>query len=681
MGDELLGWLCPGLAPEEAAPLRRAITVLRLLRDDARHCGPRAPAPWPAARGELERLARLARRRALETLLRALLAAHRPADSFLELGASTLAPAAAWRELLGGPDALAPPAPDEPPAALAERLVRAGLARGAPAPWAEHWRAAALHVLAGPAAGERAWRRALRAAEKSGAPPPVRARFLAGRVAACLERTRPRAAWALFARHATLAGADPVLRRLLGWSALLAGAAASARELLRGVAPAALPVPLARFRTAHPEWAVFLPGTPRVEPPRAATVSRTQPVGEQVDHDGRDEEDPRRALARTFLGALERSEAASALWLEPDGAGHLVALARRGARPGAGRTFSAQHEFLARALIEGRACHAGERGAPLARDAAAGLALALRAHGDGSVLALLVLESPRPRAFDEGLERALAARLAACERAWWAAAFRATHRRDPGEDLALFPEAGWLAGVEALLADLRARPAAVLVAGAPGSGRRTLACWLEFRAARALGGVGRVERLEGLARERHRELARGGARAWLVAHASRAELRARGELAPGLATALHPRALRVPPLAARRDELPALVRCLVGNAARRLGRPWPSLSDEALACLWRQPWPGEVAELGAVLAELVRVAPAEVGLGEVRRALAARALDVHERLAEAGAEDLAAVLAHTRHRNGSANLARAARYLGWSPARLAARLRARPPAP
>ncbi|HEX6881993.1 MAG TPA: hypothetical protein VF530_01360, partial [Planctomycetota bacterium] len=463
-------------------------------------------------------------------------------------------------------------------------------------------------------------------------------------------------------------------------SALLAGAAAPARELLRGLAPSELPAPVAEFRAAHPEWAVLLPGTPREAGRRAAPVVRARPVGAGVSPAGPAEEDPRCALARTFLGAPERSVGGRALWLEPEGADRLVVLARRGARAGV-RTFSAQHEFLARALAQGRARHAGERGVALARGAAAGLALALRAQGDGPALALLVLESPRPRAFDEDLERALAARLAAGEPAWWAAAFRAAHRRESGADLALFPQASWLADVEALLAELRARPAAVLVAGPSGSGRRTLARWLEFRAARAGGGTGRVERLEGLARERRRELARGGARAWLVARAAQAELRATGELAQSLASALHPRALTVPGLAVRRDELPELVRCLAGNAARRLGRPCPRLSDEALACLWRQPWPGEVAELGAVLEELVRAAPGEVGAREVRQALAARALDVHARLAEASEHDLAAVLDHTRHRSGRVNLARAARYLGWSPERLATRLRASAPGP
>jgi two-component system response regulator AtoC len=54
--------------------------------------------------------------------------------------------------------------------------------------------------------------------------------------------------------------------------------------------------------------------------------------------------------------------------------------------------------------------------------------------------------------------------------------------------------------------------------------------------------------------------------------------------------------LALPPLRARRDDIPALARGLVARHAARLGRA-VTLSDDALALLAAQPWPGNVREL------------------------------------------------------------------------------------
>ncbi len=59
--------------------------------------------------------------------------------------------------------------------------------------------------------------------------------------------------------------------------------------------------------------------------------------------------------------------------------------------------------------------------------------------------------------------------------------------------------------------------------------------------------------------------------------------------------------LRVPSLAERRGDLPALARRLLAALARHHGRTVPRLSADALAALESYPWPGNVHELGHVL--------------------------------------------------------------------------------
>jgi DNA-binding NtrC family response regulator len=57
----------------------------------------------------------------------------------------------------------------------------------------------------------------------------------------------------------------------------------------------------------------------------------------------------------------------------------------------------------------------------------------------------------------------------------------------------------------------------------------------------------------------------------------------------------------VPPLRARRADLPALVEELLPRAARRAGRPLRALSTSALARMMAYTWPGNVRELENVL--------------------------------------------------------------------------------
>jgi transcriptional regulator of acetoin/glycerol metabolism len=60
--------------------------------------------------------------------------------------------------------------------------------------------------------------------------------------------------------------------------------------------------------------------------------------------------------------------------------------------------------------------------------------------------------------------------------------------------------------------------------------------------------------------------------------------------------------LRVPPLAERREDIPALAGEILERLARRCGLPVPVLSDRTIGALQSRAWPGNVRELEAVLA-------------------------------------------------------------------------------
>jgi transcriptional regulator with GAF, ATPase, and Fis domain len=67
--------------------------------------------------------------------------------------------------------------------------------------------------------------------------------------------------------------------------------------------------------------------------------------------------------------------------------------------------------------------------------------------------------------------------------------------------------------------------------------------------------------------------------------------------------------IRLPPLRARKSDLPALARHLLDRICRRLHRPLPAISDEQLALLARHDWPGNVRELQNALERAVISAP------------------------------------------------------------------------
>jgi signal transduction histidine kinase len=79
-------------------------------------------------------------------------------------------------------------------------------------------------------------------------------------------------------------------------------------------------------------------------------------------------------------------------------------------------------------------------------------------------------------------------------------------------------------------------------------------------------------------------------------------------LPAALATRFSTVGIEVPPLAARTADLPALAAALLEDLARRLGTAAPHLTTDALELLVAHAWPGDVAELQAVLARALLVA-------------------------------------------------------------------------
>jgi DNA-binding NtrC family response regulator len=63
--------------------------------------------------------------------------------------------------------------------------------------------------------------------------------------------------------------------------------------------------------------------------------------------------------------------------------------------------------------------------------------------------------------------------------------------------------------------------------------------------------------------------------------------------------------LEIPPLARRREDVPALAEALLESLGRKAGRPGLELTEAARAALARQPWPGNVRELRNVLERAV----------------------------------------------------------------------------
>lgn len=67
--------------------------------------------------------------------------------------------------------------------------------------------------------------------------------------------------------------------------------------------------------------------------------------------------------------------------------------------------------------------------------------------------------------------------------------------------------------------------------------------------------------------------------------------------------------IQVPPLKARREDIPMLAAHFIGQASRRSGQPRRVLSEDAIAALQAHDWPGNVRELKNIIERLLIMAP------------------------------------------------------------------------
>ncbi len=371
---------------------------------------------------------------------------------------------------------------------------------------------------------------------------------------------------------------------------------------------------------------------------------------------------------------------------------------------------------LSRALATGGRIEFDEPDDRLAVHAGAASGVVLPLRFEGSVRGLLAVESSRRRDF-QGVDLDVWSRRAdASAVALRTAQFQAWHCErfgfEPWFD-ARRPDFQLFARRLAQAAHARA---AVLVQGPAGAGKLVMARWLHFESAaragpfvvftcglpagrvdwtrlaqRAAGGtlvLDGIEALDPALQEAlltalegdDRTVEPAVAEAFRVVGTTRAEWgpSARGgSLRPDLAARLDRLRLVVPSLTARREEIPALADALAARFAEEEGLAPPRFSDDALALLWRQAWPGNVREIENLVYKLVLAqAGAQLGAGEIVAVAQESGLELARRLPSRHPDrrDLLAALRTTRTAGSRANKTRAAIYLGWDPDTFVARL-------
>ena len=431
-------------------------------------------------------------------------------------------------------------------------------------------------------------------------------------------------------------------------------------------------------------------------------------------------EDPSADAARSFIDSLGMKTAQRRWWffdLNSEGP-ELVAqgggaLADRRSTPGRGRA-------LGRALATGGTIHFDAPDPRLALHAAAASGIVLPLRGPRGVVGLLVIESLRRADFKKRDRARLAASVAGFHDAWVGTRFATWHQERFGEEVLIDAATGIPLHADDALAAGRARMPAAIV-GPAGVGRRVAARWLHFeggaglplrslyvggtpgtRGYRHRGSTGEADGardsnlahatsgdgtriLDGLElsdlawqAQLEQRLDPGGPRILALLRTPPAALVASGGLRPGLGARLGRLVVVVPPLRARRNAIPGLVEVLARRVAREEGLETPIFSDEAMACLWRQPWGENVRELESLVARAVLLFPGlAVGAPELAAAAERLGLRLQRRLPSRhpAREDLVAALVGTRCLSGGSNKTRAATYLGWDPDTLVARMR------
>lgn len=369
------------------------------------------------------------------------------------------------------------------------------------------------------------------------------------------------------------------------------------------------------------------------------------------------------------------------------------------------RSRAGRGRGLERALVTAGAVRFddGDLNLALAADARSGVVLPLR-HGR-HLAGVLAVESTRRRDLRE-----LEARLGRERRPWALelrlADFRAwDHGRCGGATCLDLRREAMLHWVDDLLATAET-PGPICLSGAPGSGRRAFSrlvhhasprregSWSEHvcgarspdEEARALFGhdgalaaaregtlhLERVEALESSLQLRLAEAVGREPAARVVLAVSR-PLR-EGALVLELARALAKREFHVPTLHERRAELAPVIAHVVRRSARELGRREPELDDALVACLWRQPYAGELRELGDLVYRLVLCARGErLTLDDLHDVARRARIELSARVPSRDVDPtwVEAALWATRTQRGGENKTRAALYLGWDPDTLA----------
>jgi hypothetical protein len=339
--------------------------------------------------------------------------------------------------------------------------------------------------------------------------------------------------------------------------------------------------------------------------------------------------------------------------------------------------------------------------------AASGVALAIECAGRAR--AVLAIESTRRRDFKAADLERWGERAAAHAADFAAADFRAWHRARHGLEL-WFDRGERLARRLAEVAAAANCRAPVAIVGPAGAGKTVLARWLHFERhgagsngptvvadlARDLASLAHgghrgtllVPHADGLSPSQQAELVRAltagpardgdAVRVIVTLTEPPSALATRGAWSRELAEVFAHLELRVPPLAARRIELPGLIASLLVRFGEREQRAPPRLDDDALALLWRREWRRNLRELEAVAYRLViGHAGREVDAETLTAELARMGLDAPRKLSSRRAEPgwIAEALETTRHESGGVNKTRAAAYLGWDPDTLVARMR------
>jgi hypothetical protein len=420
--------------------------------------------------------------------------------------------------------------------------------------------------------------------------------------------------------------------------------------------------------------------------------------------------DPREAVFRQLVPGLALKTRQRHWWGFSLEDGELQAVAEGGGGNGCG-TPSTRSRILRRVLSSGGpVCfEEPDAGLSLHPDSQSGLAVPLLIGRE--IVGILAVESARARDVGRQDMERLAAPVARRALALRLAQFRRWHLRRFGLDITFDPTARGFDAFARHLRDAARTTVPVVLAGPEGVGKDILARWLHFEGPNrdeplrqvdggdgvvtgngADGGTLVVKGLEdlGLADQarllvrleetlpgRDRGGAVSGQRAIFLLREPLDKAVEERHIRPDLAHRLGRLQFILPPLCRRRAEIPALVEFLAGRVAREEDCASVELTDEALALLWRQAWPGNLRQLESLVYKLVLLYRGQtVGKYEILEMSQRFALGIRPRLSsrQPRREDLLQALDYTRTSGGRTNKTRAALYMGWDPDTLVARL-------